>query len=211
MFRLEKLCALHSNAGHQNVNFGLNLDEMCSLLTWGQFHSLPPPLFMGALNLFHLFLPLSLSLLGEKKWTGLCSRSVQTMLKPRRCFTAAISAEEMALWIVSACFLRRFVRQPIVHFYCSQSWKWIVLRTFTFLGEIRSPQVLRIKRAFLRPIDPRDDKLLSSVTRGARIQHSDSRDGFKGFTPACGLQRCMMGTESLWCEGAGWGEKQERK
>lgn len=72
---LERFCALNSNRRKPNVNFRLNLDEMCSLLTWGQFHSLHPPLFMGTLNLFQL----SLSLRRLKSWISLCSRSVQTM------------------------------------------------------------------------------------------------------------------------------------
>ena len=94
MRRLEKLCALHSNDRRQNVNFRLNLDEMCSLLTWGQFHSLLSSSFYGNIKLIS-----APSLSRSTNW-----RRVFALRRCLSCFTAAISAAEMALWMVSACF-----------------------------------------------------------------------------------------------------------
>lgn len=56
---LERLCALHSNDKKLNVNFRLNLDEMCSVLTLGLFHSVHASHFIGTLNLFLFSLSLS--------------------------------------------------------------------------------------------------------------------------------------------------------
>lgn len=102
---LEKLCALHSNGRKQNVNFRLNLDEMCSLLTWGPFHLLCPPLFMGTLNLFQL------SLRRQKNFS----------LSPsRRCLSPSVVLQlQYPQRDGSACLLKK----SIAHLYYRQNWK----------------------------------------------------------------------------------------